>query len=70
MLSALGTSIPALGWLAVSCLDNRSVICPALHLKKEESDSSQPDGKKHTGGLCDLRVGILGYRQGCDMRDL
>lgn len=31
--------------------DDRTVICPALHLKKEGNDCSQPEGKKHTGGM-------------------
>lgn len=31
--------------------DDRTVICPALHLKEEENDCSQLERKKHTGGM-------------------
>lgn len=27
------------------------VICPGLHLKEEENNCSQPEGKTHTGGM-------------------
>lgn len=47
--------------------DDRTVICPALHLKEEENDCSLLGRKKHTGGMWP-QGRDFGYREGTEVR--